>query len=159
MTCSALSGIGFAVKVSWDACLSGVCMLERECVWIWPFPRLRGVYPGCGGDTLCGHGDQSPRKRWRHLGGCSTSLAPRADAGGRVSQPAFLRAAVSGYLSRDQAEPRRQRSVADGRNFAFIEEVERKLIARALGRHGGRTAAAAKELGTHRFTLWRKLQR
>jgi transcriptional regulator of acetoin/glycerol metabolism len=33
------------------------------------------------------------------------------------------------------------------------------LIARALERHDGSTAAAAKELGIHRSTLWRKIKR
>jgi PAS domain S-box-containing protein len=66
---------------------------------------------------------------------------------------------LPGYLSRDKAGHLPQMSAADGRNFAVLEEVERNLIARALERHRGRIAAAAKELGIHRSTLWRKLKR
>ena len=63
------------------------------------------------------------------------------------------------YLSRDMAEHLPQDSVVAGRNLAVLEEVERDLIARALERHDGSTAAAAKELGIHRSTLWRKIKR
>jgi len=63
------------------------------------------------------------------------------------------------YLGRDKAEHLPQASVAEERNLAVLEAVERDLIARALERHGGRTAAAAEELGIHRSTLWRKIKR
>jgi transcriptional regulator of acetoin/glycerol metabolism len=43
--------------------------------------------------------------------------------------------------------------------MSVLENVERDLIVRALERHRGHTAAAAKELGVHRSTLWRKIKR
>jgi PAS domain S-box-containing protein len=50
-------------------------------------------------------------------------------------------------------------SPGETRDLAALEEVERDLISRALERHGGRTSAAAKDLGIHRSTLWRKIKR
>ena len=40
-----------------------------------------------------------------------------------------------------------------------LREVERELIEKALRRHGGNITEAARELGIHRTTLWRKLKR
>jgi PAS domain S-box-containing protein len=50
-------------------------------------------------------------------------------------------------------------SLPEGEDMSVLENVERDLIVRALERHRGRTAAAAKELGVHRSTLWRKIKR
>jgi PAS domain S-box-containing protein len=50
-------------------------------------------------------------------------------------------------------------SLTEGEDMSVLDNVERDLIVRALERHRGRTAAAAKELGVHRSTLWRKLKR
>ena len=47
----------------------------------------------------------------------------------------------------------------ESQNLAVLENVERDLITRALERHSGSTAAAARELGIHRSTLWRKIKR
>ena len=64
-----------------------------------------------------------------------------------------------GQFRRDKAEHLPQASVAERRNPAVLEEVERDLIARAFEGHASRTAAAARELGIHRSTLWRKMKR
>jgi PAS domain S-box-containing protein len=40
-----------------------------------------------------------------------------------------------------------------------LDEIEREHILAAVARHGGRRAAAARELGIHPTTLWRKLRR
>jgi len=50
-------------------------------------------------------------------------------------------------------------SLPKGEDMSVLDNVERDLIVRALERHRGRTAAAAKELGVHRSTLWRKIKR
>ena len=50
-------------------------------------------------------------------------------------------------------------SLPEGEDMSVLENVERDIIVRALERHRGRTAAAAKELGVHRSTLWRKIKR
>ncbi len=50
-------------------------------------------------------------------------------------------------------------TLAEGEDLSVLENVERDLIVRALERHRGRTAAAAKDLGVHRSTLWRKIKR
>ena len=44
-------------------------------------------------------------------------------------------------------------------DLAVLDQVERDLIARALERNQGETAGAAKDLGIHRSTLWRKMKR
>jgi transcriptional regulator with PAS, ATPase and Fis domain len=63
------------------------------------------------------------------------------------------------YLKRGQQENSRQASVAEQLDLSVVEDVERNVITRALERHSGSTAAAAKELGIHRSTLWRKIKR
>jgi PAS domain S-box-containing protein len=50
-------------------------------------------------------------------------------------------------------------SLPEGEDMSVLDNVERDLIVRALERHRGRSAAAAKELGVHRSTLWRKIKR
>ena len=50
-------------------------------------------------------------------------------------------------------------NIPEGEDMSVLDNVERDLIVRALERHRGRTAAAAKELGVHRSTLWRKIKR
>ena len=50
-------------------------------------------------------------------------------------------------------------SIPEGEDMSVLDNVERDLIVRALERHRGRTAAAARELGVHRSTLWRKIKR
>jgi len=50
-------------------------------------------------------------------------------------------------------------TIPEGEDMSVLDNVERDLIVRALERHRGRTAAAAKELGVHRSTLWRKIKR
>ena len=50
-------------------------------------------------------------------------------------------------------------SIPEGEDMSVLDNVERDLIVRALERHRGRTAAAARDLGVHRSTLWRKIKR
>ena len=63
------------------------------------------------------------------------------------------------YLSRKEIEPPPRAKLSEEQDLAVLEKVERNLIARALERNGGSTAAAAEELGIHRSTLWRKMKR
>jgi len=63
------------------------------------------------------------------------------------------------YLSSKQIEPPAHAKISEEQDLAVLEKVERDLIASALERNGGNTAAAAKELGIHRTTLWRKMKR
>ncbi len=63
------------------------------------------------------------------------------------------------YLSSKQIEPPVRTKISEEQDLAVLEKVERDLIASALERNGGNTAAAAKELGIHRTTLWRKMKR
>ena len=63
------------------------------------------------------------------------------------------------YLSSKQIEPPGRTKISEEQDLAVLEKVERDLIASALERNGGNTAAAAKELGIHRTTLWRKMKR
>ena len=63
------------------------------------------------------------------------------------------------YLGSKQIEPPARAKISEKQDLAVLEKVERDLIARALERNGGNTAATAKELGIHRTTLWRKIKR
>jgi len=63
------------------------------------------------------------------------------------------------YLTRKDKEFPADSNLPAGQELAVLEQVERDLIAQALERHSGRTAAAARELGIHRSTLWRKMKR
>ena len=63
------------------------------------------------------------------------------------------------YLRSKQIEPPVRTKISEEQDLAVLEKVERDLIASALERNGGNTAAAAKELGIHRTTLWRKMKR
>jgi PAS domain S-box-containing protein len=63
------------------------------------------------------------------------------------------------YLARKHEPSPAAASIPEGEDMSVLENVERDLIVRALDRHGGRTADAAKELGVHRSTLWRKIKR
>lgn len=63
------------------------------------------------------------------------------------------------YLRSKQIEPPARAKISEEQDLAVLERVERDLIASALERNGGSTAAAAKELGIHRSTLWRKMKR
>jgi PAS domain S-box-containing protein len=63
------------------------------------------------------------------------------------------------YLARKHEVSSAPASLPEGENMSVLDNVERDLIVRALERHRGRCAAAAKELGVHRSTLWRKIKR
>jgi len=63
------------------------------------------------------------------------------------------------YLARKHEPSSAAASLPQGEDMSVLDNVERDLIVRALERHRGRTAAAAKELGVHRSTLWRKIKR
>ena len=63
------------------------------------------------------------------------------------------------YLRSEQIEPPARAKISEEQDLAVLDKVERDLIASALERNGGNTAAAAKELGVHRTTLWRKMKR
>ena len=63
------------------------------------------------------------------------------------------------YLTRKHEVSPAFASLPEGEDMSVLENVERDLIVRTLERHRGRTAAAAKELGVHRSTLWRKIKR
>jgi transcriptional regulator with PAS, ATPase and Fis domain len=63
------------------------------------------------------------------------------------------------YLARQHQVSPPPASLPEGENISVLDSVERDLIVRALERHRGRSAAAAKELGVHRSTLWRKIKR
>jgi transcriptional regulator with PAS, ATPase and Fis domain len=63
------------------------------------------------------------------------------------------------YLTGKDKEFPAGSNLPEGQELAVLEQVERDLIARALERHSGRTAAVARELGIHRSTLWRKIKR
>jgi len=51
------------------------------------------------------------------------------------------------YLRSKQIEPPARAKISEEQDLAVLERVERDLIASALERNGGSTAAAAKELG------------
>ena len=68
-------------------------------------------------------------------------------------QPRHLPSYLAGR-GLEQLVPKEQRQ-----GLAVLDQVERDLIARALERNRGETAEAAKELGIHRSTLWRKMKR
>ena len=63
------------------------------------------------------------------------------------------------YLRSKQIEPPARAKISEEQDLAVLERVERDLIASALERNGGNTGMAAKELGIHRTTLWRKMKR
>jgi PAS domain S-box-containing protein len=63
------------------------------------------------------------------------------------------------YLTNKQREPLPRAEISEEKDLAVLEKVERDLVASALERNGGNTGAAAKELGIHRTTLWRKMKR
>ena len=63
------------------------------------------------------------------------------------------------YLARRHEPSPATATLPEGEDMSVLDNVERDLIVRALERHRGRTAAAAKELGVHRSTLWRKIKR
>lgn len=63
------------------------------------------------------------------------------------------------YLKRRYEPSPAAPSIPEGEDMSVLDNVERDLIVRALERNRGRTAAAAKELGVHRSTLWRKIKR
>jgi len=63
------------------------------------------------------------------------------------------------YLARKHEVSPASASLPEGEDMSVLDNVERDLIVRALERHRGRSAAAAKELGVHRSTLWRKIKR
>jgi PAS domain S-box-containing protein len=49
--------------------------------------------------------------------------------------------------------------VAGARGRKAVREFEKELILSALRRHGGKVHRAAKEMGVHRATLWRKMKK
>ena len=63
------------------------------------------------------------------------------------------------YLARKHEVSPASASLPEGEDMSVLDNVERDLIVRALERHRGRAAGAAKELGVHRSTLWRKIKR
>ena len=74
---------------------------------------------------------------------------------GIVIQPRHL----PSYLARKAKEPNTRANLTKKQDLSLLDNIERDLIAQALSRHGGNTAAAAKELRVHRSTLWRKMKR
>ncbi|MCG6946825.1 MAG: sigma 54-interacting transcriptional regulator [Deltaproteobacteria bacterium] len=63
------------------------------------------------------------------------------------------------YLTNKQRDPLPRAEISEEQDLAVLEKIERDLVASALERNGGNTGAAAKELGIHRTTLWRKMKR
>jgi transcriptional regulator with PAS, ATPase and Fis domain len=63
------------------------------------------------------------------------------------------------YLIRKGNESNSRANFSQGEDLAVLDVIERDLIVRALERHRGSTAAAARELKIHRTTLWRKMKR
>jgi PAS domain S-box-containing protein len=63
------------------------------------------------------------------------------------------------YLKSKERESLARASISKEQDLAVLERVEHDLIASALERNGGNTAATARELGIHRSTLWRKMKR
>lgn len=61
------------------------------------------------------------------------------------------------YLPDAQEVPRAVDSVARGRDLLL--DRERQAIREVLSRHRGRVGEAARDLGIHRSTLWRKLKK
>ncbi len=74
---------------------------------------------------------------------------------GIVIQPRHL----PSYLARKDKEPSARANLTEKQDLSVLDNIERDLIAQALSRHEGNTAAAAVELGIHRSTLWRKMKR
>jgi PAS domain S-box-containing protein len=63
--------------------------------------------------------------------------------------PAFLTGAQSGPFSPPLPQPGSQ----------ILREKEREALLAVLGRHSGRISDAARDLGIHRSTLWRRMKR
>ena len=63
------------------------------------------------------------------------------------------------YLKSKERESLARANISEEQDLAVLERVEHDLIASALERNGGNTAATARELGIHRSTLWRKMKR
>jgi PAS domain S-box-containing protein len=63
------------------------------------------------------------------------------------------------YLKSKERESLARATISEEQDLAVLERVEHDLIASALERNGGNTAATARELGIHRSTLWRKMKR
>lgn len=74
---------------------------------------------------------------------------------GIVIQPRHL----PSYLARKDKESNARANLTEKQDLSVLDNIERDLIAQALRRHAGNTAAAAKELRVHRSTLWRKMKR
>jgi PAS domain S-box-containing protein len=63
------------------------------------------------------------------------------------------------YMAHHRVKLSERPELFEGQDLSVLENIERDLITQALSRHGGSTVVAAKELGIHRSTLWRKIKR
>ena len=71
--------------------------------------------------------------------------------------PADLRQAGPGSAERREGPASRPASTASA-EAQSLDQLERQAVVSALRRSGGSKSLAAKELGIHRTTLWRKMK-
>ncbi|MBW1981335.1 MAG: sigma 54-interacting transcriptional regulator [Deltaproteobacteria bacterium] len=63
------------------------------------------------------------------------------------------------YLIEKGRPPGRSSASSEQHDLATLQELERELIRKALERHQGSITGAARDLGIHRSTLWRKMKK